>query len=417
MRLWSSIASVALATALAAISSCASTATPTVTSLAPLVPAGQLPATTRAPSTTLAPSSNPDSPLIAALPTDSGTDSCGYADQLAGGEITFVVGERLYGASVDGRLIRCLTALRPEQRGPVRWAPLGNRVLLNAATLIDGFGPRATGFEATNTRVQWEFPAGDGLIGPTTSNRTLVRRSAGDTRERTEVTFLASTLAAVSHPGGRVLLGAGQSADGTNGIFAAGAAGGQAQPLVTIADPTLVVVEIAADAGGELLYFVSDNGSQFRVHELTFSNPASNPAVEGPAVEGPSVQELSSEQAPISQLTTGPTARSLAWKVGLCNSVTETRVRDDRTSASLTVGAGTPLEGLALSPVGWLDAARLVVVARPSGCDGPADVWIWNLFDGSATLLVKNVDFPAVRIAADTAPPLVLSPTAQPVPL
>ena len=53
-----------------------------------------------------------------------------------------------------------------------------------------------------------------------------------------------------------------------------------------------------------------------------------------------------------------------------------------------------------LSPLGWLDAARVVIAARPLGCDGPADVWIWNLLDGSATLLVKNAEFPAVRVAA-----------------
>src|SRR5262249_27619098 len=31
-----------------------------------------------------------------------------------------------------------------------------------------------------------------------------------------------------------------------------------------------------------------------------------------------------------------------------------------------------------LEPVGWLAGTRLVVAARPSGCDGPADVWVWS---------------------------------------
>jgi hypothetical protein len=78
------------------------------------------------------------------------------------------------------------------------------------------------------------------------------------------------------------------------------------------------------------------------------------------------------------------------------------------------VGEGTPLDGQSLSPLGWLDAARLVVATRPLGCDGPADVWIWNLLDGSATLLVKNAEFPAVRVAAPLSNAFGVAADAQP---
>ncbi|MCU1358855.1 MAG: hypothetical protein JWN99_144, partial [Ilumatobacteraceae bacterium] len=105
---------------------------------------------------------------------------------------------------------------------------------------------------------------------------------------------------------------------------------------------------------------------------------------------------------------------TVAWTVGLCNSVTHTRVRDDRTGAAVEVGLGTPIETLSLSPVGWLDGARLVVAARPLGCDGPADVWIWNLLDGSATLLAKTVEFAAVRSTPEAAAPLAIAAEAVP---
>jgi hypothetical protein len=101
----------------------------------------------------------------------------------------------------------------------------------------------------------------------------------------------------------------------------------------------------------------------------------------------------------------------------LCNSVTELRVRDDRSSETRAVGEATPLEGLSLGPVGWLDPARLVLTARPIGCDGPADVWIWNLLDSSATLITKNVEFVAVRIPFAGGAGLVLNPGAQPAQL
>jgi hypothetical protein len=87
-------------------------------------------------------------------------------------------------------------------------------------------------------------------------------------------------------------------------------------------------------------------------------------------------------------------------------------VRDDRSGTALTVGIDTPLEGLSLSPIGWLDGARLVVASRTLGCDGPADVWIWSLLDGSATLLVKSIEMPATRTLAEPAGPLAIDPAA-----
>ncbi len=381
-----------------ALAGCSRVAESTPTSLVPLVDPADLPTSSVAPSTTAAVSSDPNSPIVTALP-DASTQ-CGYADMLPGGEITFVVGDRLYGSSVDGALVRCLLELTADQRGPVSWAPQANRVLLNSGTLVDGFGPRATGFETTNTRVRWEYPEGGGLIGPTSTDRTLVRRSAGDTRERTEVTFLATTVAAVSFPGGKAVIGAGRSREGIDGIFVAGADGSNPQPLATIATEDLTVAEVAADAAGDLVYFITDDGARFTVRQLQFSDLA--------------VVQLTDEQAPISQLVVGPSGATLAWKVGLCNATTTTRVRDERTGAPLTVGAGTPLDGLSVAPVGWLDSSRLVVAARPLGCDGPADVWTWNLLDGSATLLAKSVEFPAVRVPADPAFPLTITPGAQP---
>jgi hypothetical protein len=365
------------------------------TSLVPLVDANLLPVTTIAPTTTVAPSSDPNSPLVAVLPETE----CGYADPLPGGEITFVVGDRFYGVSFDGTVIRCLATLQQAERGPVKWSPQANRAMLNAATVFDVAGSRITGFDATNTRVQWEYPAGDAMFGPTASNRTLVRRAAADTSQRTEITFLASTLAAVSHPAGGAIIAAGNSADGVVGVFSATNASAP-RPLLTSPDPEVVMTEVAVDALGDIVYVLSNNGGSFRIHQLQMPTLT--------------LTELTSEQAPILQLTTGPTSRAVAWKVGLCNSLTETRVRDDRTAAPLTVGLGTPLEGQSLAPVGWLDGTRLVVASRPLGCDGPADIWIWNLLDGSATLVVKTVEFAATRTVSDLGAPLAIDPAAQP---
>ena len=123
---------------------------------------------------------------------------------------------------------------------------------------------------------------------------------------------------------------------------------------------------------------------------------------------------MTSEQAPIAELTTGPVKGTVAWQVGLCNSVTVTRVLDERVRQPVTVGVGTPIETLSVGPVGWLDAGRLVVSARPLGCEGPADVWVWDVLVGSATLVVKGVDVPALRTVAQASAALVISPSSRP---
>jgi len=375
---------------------CATTADPAPTPLVPLVPPEILPVSTPAPTSTVASSSDPNAPLLVALPETE----CGYADPLPGGEFTFVVGDRLFGAAVDGTIARCLLQLQPTQRGPVQWAPTATRAVLNAATIVDIAGTRTSGFDPTNTRVAWEYPGGAGVFAPAQADRVLVRRDAAVPSQRSEVTFLGRTNVAIAHPGGAVRLAAGQADDGTRGVFAATDAGDGVRLLALVTNPALDIIELAADPAGDAMWVLSDNGAQFRVHQLLLGELL--------------LAELTTEQAPISQLTPGPATRSLAWKVGLCNSVTTVKVLDERTGGSRNAGDGTPLVGQSLSPLGWLDAARLVVAARPLGCDGPADVWVWNLLDGSATLLVKNAEFPAVRLAAPPSSSFAVSATAQP---
>ena len=381
---------------LATLGGCTTESAPPTASLVPLVPPEILPVSTPAPSTTVASSSDPNSPLLTALPDTE----CSYADPVPDGELTFVVADRLYGASFDASIVRCLLVLAPQQRGPVSWAPNAARALLAFGTIFDVQGVRANGFDAANTEVTWEYPDGAGVFAPTSSDRTLVRRDAVDPNQRADVTFLGRTTAAIAHPGGGVRLAAGQAEDGTRGVFAATDAGEGVRALATIVDPALDVLELAADPAGDALWVLSDNGAQFRVHQIVLGDL--------------SLVELTSEQAPISELTPGPATRSLAWKVRLCNSVTATKVLDERTGGARTVGEGTPLAGQSLSPLGWLDAARVVVAARPLGCDGPADVWVWNLLDGSATLLVKNAEFPAVRLAAPVSNAFGVSAAATP---
>lgn len=368
----------------------------TPASLVPLVPADQLPLPSVATTTTVVVSSDPDRPLITTLPADE----CATAERLIDGEVTFVAGDRLYGASLDGAVVRCLLTLRTDQRGEIKWSPVGDRALLDGGTLADASGVRRNGFDDGSTRVIWEFPTGAGLVSPSTSGRSVVRRSSANPNERADVKVLDLTTAIAPHPDGGNLIAVGQL-DGVRGVFATPlVANADATPLAIFAEPDLEVPELAVDAAGDIVYLISDNGTQFRVHRFDI------------ATLTPTVIET--EQAPITRLIVGPLWRTVAWRVGLCNSTTSVRVRDDRTGDVVTAALGTPIEGQSLSPVGWLDSARLVIEARPLGCSGLADVWIWNLLDGSATLLVRGVEYSATRTLNEPAGPLAIEPGAQP---
>jgi len=391
-RCWAlAVTSVVLASVPAACAPRSATPPPT---LVPLIPANQLPTTTEAPTTTAAPSSDPSDPLLAALPQGG----CAYTDPLAGGEITFIVEDRLFGVAPEGTSGRCLSTVNGSERGVVRWSPRGQRAVLNNATTLDADGRRANGFLPENVRVRWTQPAGAALIAPTASNRTLVRREA-DTAARSEVTFLAQTEVATSHPAGGSLIAAGMAPDGTRGIFVASDLGANTRAIARVDSEDVVVTELAMDAAGDALFFLTTSDTSFALRRLSFPDLA--------------VTDVSSDQSPMTALTTGPVTGTTAWRVGLCNSVTLIRVLDDRIAEPVDVGEGTPIAALSLSPLGWLDASRLVIAARPLGCDGPADVWIWNRLDNSATLLVKGVEFVAVRVIAQAARTLAISPNAE----
>ncbi|MGD9998428.1 MAG: hypothetical protein AB7L17_08485 [Ilumatobacteraceae bacterium] len=391
---------VPIVVALLSVTACAAERESTPPSLVPLVPPAEVPVSTVAPTTTAAPSSDPNNPLVTAVPDMD----CAYAERPPAGEITFVVGDRLYGAAPDGSGLRCLTTLTGEQLGPVEWSPDGERALLDSAWVFDAKGIRLSGFDAANLRVNWEWPTSTGIFAPSESGGSLVRRDAADPNLRTEITFLAETVAAVAHPSGGAVIASGVAPDGTSGLYVADSNGQNPRMLASVSstDPatTITITEVVVDAAGDVVYFMVDKSTSFRVEQLSLTDL--------------SIIELSHEQAPIADLTTGPTRRTIAWKVGLCNSVTRARVRDERTGTPVDVGTGTPIESLSLAPIGWLDGARLVVEARPLGCDGPADVWIWNLFDGSATLLAKTVDFPSVRTTPSAASPLSIDAGAVP---
>lgn len=350
------------------------------------------------PATTAGPATNAV-PVVRALPDGE----CVYADALPLAEITFAQGTRLYGADIDGLTVRCLADLPADARGPIIWSPIANRAVIGPSTVFDVAGSRASGFDASalpaGVRLVWEFPVGDALLGPSADGARLIRRSAA-TGAPTELGFLATTTRVVSHPSGRLVIAAGTAADGASGIFAAEIVGTVVRtvtPLVLFGDPDTVVAELAIDGTGDTVLAAVGSRSAQELMRIALVDLA--------------VRGLASSAEPISSLTTGASTTTVAWATGLCNSQTRTWAIEPRTGTPVPVGAGGPLETRSVAPVAWVDPVRLLVASRTFGCDGPADLWIWNALDTTLVLFARGVERPALRKLLPSAPAVAVAAT------
>jgi hypothetical protein len=312
--------------------------------------------------------------------------ACVFSAPSGAAEVTFEVGTRLYSANPGSASTTCLTELTLDNVGPLQWSPAGDRVLLNSGTVFDGTQALPTGYLSSNTRVTWSYPTGKALIAPAVADNHLLWRTAGQPETRTDISFLERTDVAAYHPAGRNIFAAGQSADGTAGLFVAGNRGENPLLIAQLDQPATVITEIGPDPSGARVYFVHDhrNGT-FHVHALDF-----------PAL---ALTDITQVTEPIAKLTVGTTPNAaIGWRLGACSGLTRTQV------ASGGVIADQPAAFAALStePLGWLDPQQLVLSVRPTGCTGPSDLWIWNIVSLAASPLVTGVDNAAVRAVLTT---------------
>jgi hypothetical protein len=326
-------------------------------------------------------------PLVRELPAAP----CELGAVAPEGEVTLVVGSTLYGVHPDGTAARCLAQLPSGRTGAIEWGPLGDRVLLGPGTVLDATGERASGFFVDNPGVRWSRPTGSALIAPRQDDGHLIWRRSTDAEDRLDISFLARTDAAVYHPAGKNILGVGSGPDGLYGVYLAGNRGEDPRPVATIADPTTVVHDLAFDAAGTHAYFVHDHPGEFHVHDLTFPDLA--------------LTDLAVSSEPVGRLVVDDTS-SIAWREGDCRGRTTTVVWSPDARTSRPVGAGFDLEAMSTEPVGWVGDARLAVMARARGCEGPGDLWISPTDGGPPVLLAAAIEQAAVRTVAPPAPDL-----------
>jgi hypothetical protein len=323
-------------------------------------------------------------PTTIALPAGACVFSAPVAaSPSAVGEVTFEAGTRLYSANPDGGAVSCLAELAADNVGPLQWSPAADRVLLNAATVFDGTQAKPTGYLTTNAHVTWSFPTGKALVAPAVADNHLLWRTTGEPATRRDISFLARTDVAAYHPAGKNIFAAGQASDGSAGLFLAGNRGENPRVIAKLDDPNTAITEIAPDPSGARVFFVHDHKNGiFHVHALDL-----------PAL---GLVDITQATEPVAKLTVGATpSSSIAWRIGDCSGLTRTQ----------TAGPGATIVGdqpavfvsMSTEPVGWVDSQRLVVMTRTTGCTGPGDLWIWNIANQAASLLMTGVDTAAVR--------------------
>jgi hypothetical protein len=307
--------------------------------------------------------------------------ACVFSPPPPSSEVTFEVGTRLYTVNPADGTTTCLSELTLADAGPLRWSPAGDRVLLNSVTVFNGTTALPSGYVSTNNRVSWSYPTGKALIAPAVADSHLLWRTAGQPQTRTDISFLARTDVAAYHPAGRNIFAAGQSADGTQGLFVASNRGQNPRLLAHLDEPNTAITEIGADPSGSRVYFIHDHkDGTFHLH-----------AIDLPAL---AITDILQIAEPVAKLTINSIAgAALAVRVGDCSSLTRTQVFD----AGAAIDQPAAFAGLSTEPVGWLDARQLVLSTRSTGCSGPSDLWIWNIVTAAATPLVGHVDAVAIR--------------------
>lgn len=346
-------------------------------SLPPLgTPSNTVPST---PVTTAAVSAEPLGAATSTIALPGG--ACVFSAPSPAAAVTFEVGTRLYTVSPGSAATSCLTELTLDNVGPLQWSPVGDRVLLNSVTVFDGTQALPSGYFSTNTRVTWSYPTGKALIAPAVADDHLLWRTAGQPETRTDISFLERTDVAAYHPAGKNIFAAGQSIDGTAGLFVAGNRGENPRLIAQLDQPATAITEIDPDPSGSRVYFVHDhrNGT-FHVHALDL-----------PAL---TLTDVTQAVEPIAKLTVGNAANAaIAWRTGACTGVTRTQMAN----AGVVVDQPAAFAAMSTEPVGWLDPQQMVLSVRTSGCTGASDLWLWNITTSAATPLVAGVDNAAIR--------------------
>lgn len=313
--------------------------------------------------------------------------------------LTYSIGGSILELSADATKASCIIDNVIPPTGEVIWSPGGASLLVGPATMRNIFGAFPTGLDDADTTVRWASPTGEYLVSIDKNGR-LDRRQAGVARSRQSLYVMQQTSTVTAHPAGEHLMIGGTARDKSVGIWIATLEGRSSRPIVTIPTADAAVTEISIGSSADQFGFIATVGDRSevfigRLPELTLAR----------------VLDVRVPLAALTQSASG----ALAVHVGACDDRTTTQIFTGGTMVDVTM-SGT-LATKSTTPVGWLDANRLIVLARDRGCEGPGDLWQINLANTDAPeLLVSAVDRVAIRQGPVSAAPIAGNLAPNPTP-
>ena len=304
------------------------------------------------------------------------------------GEITVVVGGRLYGVSPDDGDVRCL--IDNVETTDFSWGPQGDRLRIGTNALT----PDGDVALPTSGSYEWTAPTGKSvmLVEADSLSKVAVDGSGTD-----DITFLATTDAAVYHPSGTRVLAIGTDFNGQYGLFMASNTG--TDPTLLAFDEGAVMTEPGWTGAGEPIFVAAHADGPWHVHKVVVT---ADGALEGPILEeGGFALDLLMASAHDPLLVA---FRRAAVSTPGC-------IADGRATV-IGVDLPEPLASMTSVPSGWLPGERLLVLSYPGGCDSAADLWLFSagFCPGSvygASLVATSIDGAAARTIAPPPPPVL----------
>ena len=316
------------------------------------------------------------------------TVPCDLGSAPVDGEITLVVGGRLYGVAPETGGVRCL--IDNAETTDFSWGPQGDRIRIgNRAITPDGdFALQAS------SAYEWTAPTGKSvmLVEPGSLSKVAVNGSGTE-----DITFLETTDAAVYHPSGTRVLSIGTDPNGQYGLFMASNTG--TDPTILAFDEGAVLTEPGWTGAGEPIFVAAHENGPWHIHKVVVTEDG---ALEGPILEegGFALDRLmASAHDPLLVAF-----RRAAASVQGCV--------DDGRATVIGVDLPEPLASMTSLPSGWLPGERLLVLSYPGGCNSAADLWLFSagFCPGSvygASLIATSIDGAAARTIAPPSPPVI----------
>ena len=317
---------------------------------------------------------------VGALPATGG---CHLDPPSADGQITFVVGNRLYGIASNA-IPQCLADLKSRSPDWLSWSPDGDELLAGPDMLLRANGTMTTtGYFADNTNVRWSAPTGKALLAPKASTGQLIWRNAHNSAERIDVSFADNITSAAYHPAGKHIAVAGIGRDGQGpGVFVASNRGANAQRIGQL-EPGTTATDVAFEMEGNSIVFVHahQNGGA-HLHRWDFANGLQTLA-DLPGVTPTDLTVSQVDQGDIAWTQSYPTVKSISRV--LVNGSTEPLV------------IGVPEAERVTAPIGWMPGHRLLVSSRsPDRGASPFDIWEWS--PTGMRLVIAGVTAAAARL-------------------